>query len=395
MVGTAIHHMGLRLVMLVATSVLLASVAHAGIEIVHRRDGMPNVFARLNSGKPTVIAYLGGSITAGAGASSADKTSWRALTTAWFRAQYPKAQITEVNAAIGGTGSDLGVFRLQRDVLDKRPDLVFVEFAVNDDGHGEIVGPSMEGIVRKIIAANPKTDICFVYTIHAGMLPDLKSGKLPATMQTHESVAERYGIPSVNVGAAAFIEEVNSGRMAWEEFTKDGCHPTDAGYSLYTRTLTSFLASEAAGKSRPRAHRMATLLYKDSLHGARLVEVKPDPASPQWLPEAQPPPGVPAIGLSSDTPGATIAIPFKGDTIGIYFTLGPDTGNLDYKIDNGEYQTLAPFDAWSQYYRIAYGILAARLENTDHTLTLRIRPDRDPGSKGTRTRLHYLMVNGK
>ena len=35
---------------------------------------------------------------------------------------------------MGGTGSDLGVFRLQHDVLRQRPDLVFIEFAVNDAG---------------------------------------------------------------------------------------------------------------------------------------------------------------------------------------------------------------------------------------------------------------------
>src|SRR5580700_9646575 len=90
--------------------------------IAQERNGIVNVFARMKDGKPTTIAYFGGSITAGAGSSDSNKTSWRALTTAWFRRQYPNTQITEVDAAIGGTGSDFGAFRLQHDVLDKKPD---------------------------------------------------------------------------------------------------------------------------------------------------------------------------------------------------------------------------------------------------------------------------------
>ena len=92
----------------------------------HVRDGLANVFWKLEAGKEVRIGYLGGSITAQAG--------WRPKTLKWFQEQYPNATISEINAAIGGTGSDLGVFRLRHDVLRHKPDLLFVEFAVNDGG---------------------------------------------------------------------------------------------------------------------------------------------------------------------------------------------------------------------------------------------------------------------
>lgn len=373
---------------------ILMSSAHGSVPITQKRSGLPNVFARLKAGKPTVIAYLGGSITAGSGSSDAARKSWRALTTAWFTAQYPKTKITEVDASIGGTGSELGVFRLQKDVLDKKPDLVFVEFAVNDDILNQLTGQSMEGIVRKIIAADPKTDICFVYTIHDRMRTDLNAGKLFWTMQLHETIADRYGIPSVNMGAAA-LDDMNAGKIKWEEFTVDGCHPTDAGYLIYSKTLAAFLASEAESTQTPRKHKMAAPLYKDSLQNAVLVEIKPVPSAPQWQPEVNPPINILNAGLSCSAPGAEIVLPFKGRVIGYIFTLGPDTGNLDYKIDNGEYQVVAPYDAWSYFYRIGYRILSSTLTDTAHTLTIRVRSDKDPASKGTVTRIHYLMVNGK
>src|SRR5689334_12966880 len=84
------------------------------------RNGLGNVIAKLRDGEPVKVAYLGGSITAAPG--------WRVQTLKWFQQEFPKAQVKEINAAIGGTGSDLGVFRVQHDALQHHPDLLFVEF---------------------------------------------------------------------------------------------------------------------------------------------------------------------------------------------------------------------------------------------------------------------------
>jgi hypothetical protein len=106
------------------------------------RNGLPNFFAKAAAGADVKVAYLGGSITAQPG--------YRIKTLAHFKSEYPKAKFQEINAAIGGTGSDLGVFRLEHDVFEGKPDLLFVEFAVNDGGaKPEEIIRAMEGIVRK------------------------------------------------------------------------------------------------------------------------------------------------------------------------------------------------------------------------------------------------------
>jgi hypothetical protein len=65
-------------------------------------------------------------------------------------------------AAIGGTGSYFWAYRLKNHLLNYEPDLVFVEFAVNDHSKtSQQVKESVEGIVRQIWKANRKTDICF------------------------------------------------------------------------------------------------------------------------------------------------------------------------------------------------------------------------------------------
>ena len=60
------------------------------------RDGLGNVLAKLERGEEVRIAYLGGSITAARG--------WRVTSREWFAQRFPKATVSEIHAAIGGTG---------------------------------------------------------------------------------------------------------------------------------------------------------------------------------------------------------------------------------------------------------------------------------------------------
>ena len=194
------------------------------------RDGLPNFFAKLNAGEPVRIAYLGGSITAAQG--------WRPKTIAWFKAQYPKAEVIEINPAISGTGSDYSACRLQEDVLTRKPDLVFLECRVNGGGGYEL--KSAEGVVRHIWKDNPRTDICFVYTLHQGMLKDLQAGKTPWFGPILERVANAYGIPTIDLGVEIAQRE-KAGSLIFKGsapvegklvFSKDGVHPGDEGHTV-------------------------------------------------------------------------------------------------------------------------------------------------------------------
>jgi len=158
------------------------------------RDGIGNVLKKLNAGEKVKIAYIGGSITAA--------QSWRILSLAWFKKQFPKAEIEEVNATLGGTGSDLGVYRLDREVLPRNPDLIFIEFARNNGGLNEKeVWETMEGMVRKLWKLNPKMDIIFVYSAAQSIQQtDWDNDMMPMHDSAADQVADYYGIPSLNLG---------------------------------------------------------------------------------------------------------------------------------------------------------------------------------------------------
>ena len=61
-----------------------------------------NTAYKLKNDKKLRVAYFGGSITEGAGASDPTKTCYRAMTTAWFKAKYPDALVVAyVNTTVG------------------------------------------------------------------------------------------------------------------------------------------------------------------------------------------------------------------------------------------------------------------------------------------------------
>ena len=79
---------------------------------------LSNTGYKLTHDKKLTIGYFGGSITEGAG-QSRPGFCYRDRVTAWMKERYPEADITEIQAAIGGTGTDLGMYRCDRDLLSK------------------------------------------------------------------------------------------------------------------------------------------------------------------------------------------------------------------------------------------------------------------------------------
>src|ERR1044072_8491025 len=170
------------------------------------RNGLPNFFAKVKAGKTTRIAFLGGSITrAGNG--------YRDQLLSWFRNTYPQCKFEEIMAAVSGTGSDFGACRVQQHVIDHRPDLVFIEFAVNDNRmRMQLVRETMEGIVRQIRKASSKTEICFIYTLAKENLPELEKGLFPASVSAMEVIAEHYNIPTIHMGLQV-VDEIAKGKL--------------------------------------------------------------------------------------------------------------------------------------------------------------------------------------
>ena len=93
------------------------------------------VMEKARQGGEVCVAFLGGSITEGY-SSSRHENCYAARIFKWWQQSFPQAKMRYVNAGIGGTGSDYSTARAERDVLSEKPDVVFVDFSVNDAANG-------------------------------------------------------------------------------------------------------------------------------------------------------------------------------------------------------------------------------------------------------------------
>jgi hypothetical protein len=348
------------------------------------RKGLPNFFEKVLLNDTVKVAYLGGSITAQPG--------WRVFSFNWFRELYPKTVFTEINAAIGGTASDFGAFRLQKQVMSLNPDLVFVEFAVNDSHRPEEkIIRSVESIVRKIWEQNPGIDICLVYTLKEDFLKVESSGELPSSIVAMEKVAERYGIPSVNFGfevsrMVAKNELVFTAKEKEKNgipvFSPDGVHPyPETGHQIYFGAMKrSFEKLNEMDSPGFQKHVLPQPLHPNCFSNPQLVDITSARLSTGWeyIQTGTNPLFSGFSGhlekLGKAKPGETLSFRFKGKAVGIYDIMGPDAGKITFEIDGVVKDTIYRFDEYCTYRRMNY-LLFDNLEDKEHRVVFKVLSD--------------------
>ncbi|MGY6648291.1 SGNH/GDSL hydrolase family protein [Wenyingzhuangia sp. IMCC45574] len=251
------------------------------IEELRIRDGLPNFFDKLKTEKEITVGYIGGSITKAEG--------WRVKSFEWLEKQYPKVKFKHVNAALSGTGADIGAARLQEFVLPYHPDLLFVEYRVNASGIKAHQG--IEGIVRRIKAANPETDICFVYTLGIWMTKTLSAGKQTRYGSKMEEIANYYGIPSIDF-APEVLQLLKADKLSFKVpkkekgklwFTKDNCHPTEEGHDLYRDIIArSFIKMSKQNVGKTSFKKLPEPIYQDHYNKARFLALSTKKMNDKW-----------------------------------------------------------------------------------------------------------------
>lgn len=211
-------------------------------------ERIKKVFCKAARGESVTIAAIGGSITQGASAKSwknggnnaceytqelDGEKCWFERTAEWFCQRFPQTKVNAINAGIGATPSFLGAFRLEQMVLQYKPDLVTVEFSVNDPStvhnllDGEILD-AYEAIVRRCLEAGAAVLLVF--------LNDQDNNGM---QRYHSLLAEHYDVPCISYHNAIYPE----GKLIcdWERLSPDEIHPNNVGHALLAACICNYL----------------------------------------------------------------------------------------------------------------------------------------------------------
>lgn len=315
---------------------------------------LTGVAAKARRGEPVTIGVIGGSITVGAFASKPEN-SYAGRLLAWWQEKFPQCEFRLVNAGAGGTGSMYGALRAGQDLLFAMPDLVVIEFAVNDNWTD---GEAYEGLVRQILAQpnSPAVVLLFMMWERGGNDQEMQA-----------KIGAYYGLPMVSFRDALW-PEISAGRIPWSDYIVDTVHPNDAGHKLAARLLTTMCGAglSAAATNTTKAGSLPPPLHADSFQFVswqRAADLSPVENGGWELKAGEK--GIPVWdGAGARGP---ISFPWFGSGLVAVFAQAPGKSRrVRFRIDGGRFGTL---DASTQPQRETI-LLAERLAPGRHTIEI-------------------------
>ncbi len=194
------------------------------------------VMKKAEAGEDITIACIGGSITQGVISSGpkdmelTEKKCYADIFFDWWKETFPEVEVTVVNAGIGGTDSYLGVHRVEEDVLVHEPDVVLVEYSVNDGGTNTYQN-SYDNLVRRILKSESKPAVILLFMAQTSLV---------SAQNVHALVGFNYGLPMVS-HYNLIKDFFEKGTYTVEEMSGDVSHPSAFGHAVVGEMLWKYL----------------------------------------------------------------------------------------------------------------------------------------------------------
>ena len=287
------------------------------------------------------VAFIGGSIT--------EMNGYRPMMIEFFKEKFPQTDFEFINAGISSTCSTTGAFRLERDILSHGPiDLLFLEFAVNDDQDArhspEACVRGFEGIVRNFRSRFPLGDLVVTYFVNPDMLAQLLKGENPVSMDSHEIILKKYQVSRIHL-ARELATLIQAGSMSWETF--GGTHPKPAGNRLCTQMhqeLFEFVWNSPQPPS-PQPHSMPKnpvdpkSFFRGRFFSPDNIQLQKGWkfSEPNWedLKGKKRSRYLDRPLLHANAPAEPLCFSFEGQAVGAFLLAGPDAGIIEFEIDGG------------------------------------------------------------
>lgn len=196
------------------------------------------VMRKASRGEDITIAVLGGSITQGTISNGSkdseveEKKMYAEIFHDWWTTTYPDVNVNFVNAGIGATDSYLGVHRVQKDVLDYNPDMVIIEYSVNDSGDNSCK-IAYDNLIRKIALSESSPAILLLFMAQT-------NGS--SAQGTHCLVGFSYQMPMLSY-KNVIDDMMETGEYTANELAGDQVHPTALGHRITGEIIWKYLNS--------------------------------------------------------------------------------------------------------------------------------------------------------
>lgn len=183
----------------------------------------------LEAGRPQTIVTYGTSLTAGG--------AWVAQLKQTLDRHFPKLT-TVTNSGQGGMWSKWGVENLEARVIAKKPDAVFIEFAINDaflkyEMTPALARQNLETMIDRILAAESKCEIILMVMNPPTAEHLERRPKIADYEQVYRDVAQARGLRFID-HSAHWQAVLKKGDAAWRALVPDGIHPSAKGSAEVT-----------------------------------------------------------------------------------------------------------------------------------------------------------------
>jgi alpha-L-rhamnosidase/acyl-CoA thioesterase-1 len=182
---------------------------------------------QLRAGKPQKIVFFGTSLT--------QYGVWTKQVTDALDRAFPKL-VSTVNSGGSGQNSNWGVQNIQKKVVDEKPDVVFIEFTINDSVERFHMSvdqskANTEKIIDTIKAARPDCQIILQITNPVAGHPEGDSSHRkdqPAYEQMYRDLGKADGLLVID-HSPSWQAVLAKGEDEYKKLVPDGVHPNKAG----------------------------------------------------------------------------------------------------------------------------------------------------------------------
>lgn len=219
--------------------------------------------AKAQSGEQVTIGYLGGSITGG-GSSSSEANRFVNLSAQYFSETFGTGNnVRFVNAGMAGTSSVVGNIRVDQDIFSKNADIIFIEFAVNDQG-SERFQKSFESLVKKCLSQENEPAVAVITLCQ-------QDGS--GNQDWMEKVAKNYQVPVIS-GRDAIMNGIKAGTLSWGDYgSGDNIHPGNGGHKLIAEFIGYYYRQALRSENADSEYTIPTTkVFGDEYSTAKLVD---------------------------------------------------------------------------------------------------------------------------